>query len=123
MKGGPRNCTVKNGRLYWQTTKAMRALGFESQPCGRDGVRARARAGRYNREWDRERERARKAGRNMRAFTGLDVAAFVRDYGSNLEQSLERNSDFLPTMTPRQPRQSAPFIRPGAIMAGADVDW
>jgi hypothetical protein len=115
MKDGPRNYAVKkNGCGYWQTTPRMRALGFEGQPCGRDGARARSRAEQYNREWDRERQRARKGART---FT-LDMAAFARDYASKLEPNSEP-SDFFPAPAPRQPRQSAPTVP--VILSGVDV--
>lgn len=36
--------TVKKGYGYWQPSAAMRALGFESVPCGKNGPEAWARA-------------------------------------------------------------------------------
>jgi hypothetical protein len=46
---------VKRGKGFWQPTKAMRALGFSSVPCGDDGPDAWAIAEQWNRRWDKTR--------------------------------------------------------------------
>jgi hypothetical protein len=50
-----RHYVVKRGKGFWQPTKAMRALGFQSVPCGRDGPEAWAIAEQWNARWDRTR--------------------------------------------------------------------
>ncbi|MFD2646395.1 GIY-YIG nuclease family protein [Devosia albogilva] len=49
---------VKKGYGYFQPTDTMKALGFRSVPCGRDGPEAHAIA----REWVERWKRTRKAG-------------------------------------------------------------
>lgn len=46
---------VKRRRGIWQPTKAMRALGFYSVPCGEDGPAAWAIAEEWNRRWQATR--------------------------------------------------------------------
>ena len=41
----------RNGRAYWEPRPHMRALGFYSVPCGRDGPDAWAIAEEWNRRW------------------------------------------------------------------------
>jgi hypothetical protein len=50
-----RHYVVKRGKGFWQPTKAMRALGFYSVPCGRDGPDAWTVAERWNDRWDKTR--------------------------------------------------------------------
>lgn len=45
----------RGGRGFWQPTKAMRAVGFQSVPCGKDGPSAWAIAERWNLRWDQTR--------------------------------------------------------------------
>jgi hypothetical protein len=50
-----RHYVVKRGKGFWQPTKAMRALGFYSVPCGHDGSDAWAVAESWNDRWDKTR--------------------------------------------------------------------
>jgi hypothetical protein len=51
-----RHYVVKRGRIgFWQPTPKMRALGFASVPCGRDGPDAWVTAEEWNRRWDATR--------------------------------------------------------------------
>jgi hypothetical protein len=52
-----RHYVVKRGKGFWQPTKVMRALGFYSVPCGRDGSGAWAVAEAWNDRWDKTRRR------------------------------------------------------------------
>jgi hypothetical protein len=45
----------RNGRGFWEPTKRMRALGFQSVPCGDDGPSAWALANEWNDRWQRVR--------------------------------------------------------------------
>lgn len=45
----------KRGRLFWQPTAEMRALGFQSKPLGADTESARAEAKRLAESWDKAR--------------------------------------------------------------------
>jgi hypothetical protein len=45
----------RNGRGFWEPTSKMRALGFQSIPCGRDGPEAWATAREWNERWQRVR--------------------------------------------------------------------
>lgn len=47
---------AKGGRAFWQPTKRMRRLGFESVPLGLDGPEAWARAHKLNEQWERTRK-------------------------------------------------------------------
>lgn len=47
---------VKNGRAYWQPTKAMRAAGFEPRALGEDGEVARRDALVLTQEWRESRK-------------------------------------------------------------------
>lgn len=51
-----RHYVVKSSKGFWQPTRGMRALGFYSVPCGRDGPDAWAIAERWNERWDKTRE-------------------------------------------------------------------
>lgn len=46
----------KRGKLFWQPTPEMRALGFEPKPLGEDGPEAQAEALKLAQAWDRARE-------------------------------------------------------------------
>lgn len=46
---------VKKGHGYWQPTRAMRAEGFASIRCGKDGAAAWTIAGAWNERWQRHR--------------------------------------------------------------------
>lgn len=46
---------VKRGSGFWQPTRKMRALGFSSVPCGRDGPEAWRIAVEWNRRWQAAR--------------------------------------------------------------------
>lgn len=50
------NYAVVNGRGYWQAKAKMRALGFQSMPCGPDGPDAWAKAAALNAAWKRARQ-------------------------------------------------------------------
>jgi hypothetical protein len=50
-----RHYVVKRGKGFWQPTPAMRALGFQSVPCGQDGPDAWAVAEQWNQRWDKTR--------------------------------------------------------------------
>ena len=50
-----RHYVVKRGKAFWQPSKAMRALGFQSVPCGTDGPDAWAIAEQWNARWDKTR--------------------------------------------------------------------
>jgi hypothetical protein len=50
-----RHYVVKRGKGFWQPTRAMRALGFYSVPCGTNGPEAWAIAERWNERWDKTR--------------------------------------------------------------------
>lgn len=50
-----RHYVVKRQKGFWQPTKAMRALGFYSVPCGDEGPEAWAIAEQWNRRWDKTR--------------------------------------------------------------------
>lgn len=45
----------RNGRGFWEPTKKMRLLGFQSVPCGLDGPAAWAVAQAWNERWQRTR--------------------------------------------------------------------
>ena len=45
----------RNGRGFWEPTKKMRALGFQSVPCGAEGPAAWAVAKQWNDRWQRVR--------------------------------------------------------------------
>ena len=50
-----RHYVVKRTMGFWQPTKSMKALGFHSVPCGRDGPDAWAIAEQWNDRWDKTR--------------------------------------------------------------------
>lgn len=50
-----RHYVVKRGKAFWQPTRAMRAQGFVSVPCGQDGPAAWAVAEEWNARWDKTR--------------------------------------------------------------------
>jgi hypothetical protein len=103
-----------NPRLYWQPPKEARAVGYRGVACGPDGRRARAKAERYNRKWQRERE-------NDAGYAWfLNLRQFSRLYCENLER-LGIGSRGAKGPAFRKPSNSAP--RPTPILAGADVDW
>lgn len=45
----------RNGRAFWEPTRKMRLLGFQSVPCGQDGPTAWAIASEWNQRWQRVR--------------------------------------------------------------------
>jgi len=45
----------RGGKGFWQPTKKMKALGFQSVPCGTDGPDAWAVAEQWNIRWDKTR--------------------------------------------------------------------
>jgi hypothetical protein len=45
----------RNGRAFWEPTRKMRALGFQSVPCGQDGPEAWRIAQEWNERWQRVR--------------------------------------------------------------------
>lgn len=63
-----------SGAYYWRATKAVKALGFESQPLGKDLVVAVEKAKALNAAVDRA-----KTGRPAEPVPGT-VAAVIRDY-------------------------------------------
>lgn len=50
-----RHYVVKRGKGFWQPTRKMRVLGFQSVPCGKDGPDAWSVAERWNIRWDKTR--------------------------------------------------------------------
>jgi len=122
MKGTPRYSVIKcrkdgsNPRLYWQPPAEARARGIKGVACGPNGRRARAKAERCYREWQRERETLRNA-----VHIGfLDLKVFSLEYSENLER-LGIGSRSAKDLVFRKPSDSAPRQTP--ILAGADVDW
>lgn len=62
---------VRAGNGYWQPTTRMKALGFNSVPCGPDGEEARRIAGEWNGRW----QKARVSGQPVRSRRpGKDAA-------------------------------------------------
>lgn len=59
---------VRKGHGYWQPTKRMRDLGFNSVPCGPDGPAAWARAEECNAQW---------ASRNVVPLAKRNAPGFV----------------------------------------------
>lgn len=58
MKQGIPFYRVRNGNGFWEPTARMKARGFHSVPCGKDGPGARAVAETWNQRW----QTARRAG-------------------------------------------------------------
>jgi hypothetical protein len=50
-----RHYVIKHDQGFWQPTKKMRALGFYSVPCGKDGADAWRIAEQWNDRWDKTR--------------------------------------------------------------------
>jgi len=69
---------VKNGNGFWQPTTTMKALGFESVPCGPDGPDAEAKAIQLNLQWKATKKQDRIKAKSPRMDRSVGYIYFLR---------------------------------------------
>lgn len=88
-----RHLVPKNGRYFFQPSKALREAGYQPEPLGKDLAAAIARAEELNAEWDNRH----KDKEETRLASPGTVERYIQDIkksGSYLDKSAARQAEF-----------------------------